>query len=183
SLEQRGITFQDKVQVLPHNSLNGKHFAVVTLSVANLRSQPKHSAELATQATLGTPLAVMKKQDDWFLVQTPDKYLSWVDAGGIALMDKGEMDEWDATEKAVFTSINGFVYENPEEINRISDLTAGNILQLVKKESDYYEVKLPDGRMGFVPTVSLTAFGDWIKTRDASPTAPGSPAREMMGGP
>ncbi|WP_051017704.1 SH3 domain-containing protein [Pontibacter sp. BAB1700] len=93
-LQAANVSFVDSIQVLPEAELEGKHQAIVTISVANLRSQPKHSAELATQATMGTPLKVWKKQNGWYLVQTPDQYLAWVDYGGVALMDQTAFNKW-----------------------------------------------------------------------------------------
>ena len=78
--------------MLPSKELDGKHNALVTISVANLRSNPKHSAELATQATLGTPVKVWKKEGGWFYIQTPDKYLAWVNSGEIFLMSDKELE-------------------------------------------------------------------------------------------
>ena len=77
-LTSKGITFIDSIQILPSAELEGKTFGLVTISVANLRSNPKHSAELATQALLGTPVIILKKKGSWSLVQTPDQYVSWV---------------------------------------------------------------------------------------------------------
>jgi len=183
SLEKRKITVEDKVRVLPDETLDGQHFAVVTLSVANLRSAPRHSAELATQATMGTPLSVLKKQEDWYLVQTPDRYISWVDAGGIALMDKEEMASWQSVDKLMFTPLYGVMFDSPKEDNPVSDLTAGNVLELVTEGSKYHQVRLPDGRTGFVPIASLTAFGDWIKSAEPSPDGLVRTAKNMMGVP
>ncbi|MGB2959365.1 MAG: SH3 domain-containing protein, partial [Bacteroidota bacterium] len=67
----------DSVAVLPDSSLGEKTFAVVSLSVANLRQKRSHAAEMGTQATLGTPLKVLKKRRGWYYVQTPDEYLCW----------------------------------------------------------------------------------------------------------
>ena len=36
------------------------------------KRQPEHSAEMATQAILGTPLNVFKIVNGWCLIQTPD---------------------------------------------------------------------------------------------------------------
>ena len=183
SLNAAGIAHKNGVSVLPHESLAGKHYGVVTLSVANLRSQPKHSAELSTQATLGTPVTVLKENDGWYLIQTPDKYLSWVDAAGIALMDSQDMDDWYASKKAVFTPLTGHVYEAKNEEIPVSDLTAGNILELVQEGPDYHQVKLPDGRMGFVKTQFLTPYAEWIATRNTSAAALIATAKSMMGSP
>jgi cell wall-associated NlpC family hydrolase len=183
SLKEQKIDFQNKVTVLPHESLGDRNFAVVTLSVANLRSQPKHSAELATQATLGTPLAVLKKKDDWYLVQTPDRYISWVDAGGIALMNKEEKDAWSTSEKIVFTDQVGYLYEQPADQIPVSDLAAGNILELVLEGDEYHKVKLPDGREGFISATSSTLFEQWIASRNTSAKNLISTAKDMMGIP
>lgn len=183
SLQARGVDIHDSVMVLPDNSLKGKHHAVVTLSVANLRSQPKHSAELSTQAILGTPVKVLKKIDDWYLIQTPDNYLSWVDAAGIALMDEKQLDEWYNSRKAVFTSLTGYVYEDPSEENLVSDLAAGNILELVQEGAEYHQVELPDGRKGYVKASTVTPYDQWIDTRSTAPSSLVATAKSMMGSP
>ena len=59
-LKEKGINFVDSIQLLPSSELEERTEALVNISVANLRSKPKHSAELATQATLGTPLKVFR---------------------------------------------------------------------------------------------------------------------------
>ena len=183
SLTAAGVDYNDEVAVLPEPSLAGRHYGVVTLSVANLRSQPKHSAELSTQATLGTPVAVLKENEGWYLIQTPDKYLAWVDAAGIALMDEQAINNWYSNKKVVFMPLTGHVYERQNEETSVSDLTAGNILELVAEGSDYHEVKLPDGRSGFVEANSVSLFEEWISTRSTSPDNLISSAKSMMGSP
>jgi cell wall-associated NlpC family hydrolase len=183
SLNASSIAYKNEVAVLPHESLAGKHYGVVTLSVANLRSQPKHSAELSTQATLGTPVRVLKENDGWYLIQTPDEYLSWVDAAGIALMDEQNMDNWYASKKVVFTSLTGHVYEDKYEEGLVSDLTAGNILELVQEGPDYHQVKLPDGRSGLVEANSVSPYQEWIATRSTSAANLVATAKSMMGSP
>lgn len=183
SLTEQRIDFRDQVIILPDESLEGKHFALATLSVANIRSQPRHSAELATQATMGTPLSVLKQSDGWYLVQTPDRYISWVDASGITLMDEEGMNQWYSSKKYVFTPQYGFIFEGPDEKQRVSDLTAGNILEVMEEGKEYHQVKLPDGRTGFVPSRALTSYEEWIDSRSTSPDNLVSTARDMMGVP
>src|SRR5690606_11450762 len=139
--------------------------------------------ELSTQATLGTPVAVLKESDGWYLIQTPDKYLSWVDAAGIVLMDEQAMNHWYSSQKVVFTPLTGYVYENQNEESLVSDLTAGNILQLVQEGSDYHQVKLPDGRSGFIKTDAASPYDQWISTRSTSAENLVSTAKSMMGSP
>jgi len=87
--------------------------------VANLnihRSKPKHSSELATQATLGTPVKILKKEGEWYYIQTPDKYLSWVDEGGITVMTDKRFMAWKTSDKVVYTNTYGFSYEEQMHI-------------------------------------------------------------------
>lgn len=182
-LDELGLAFQDQIKTLPEKSLEGKEFAVVTISVANIRSAPKHSAELATQALLGTPLKVLKKEGSWYLVQTPDQYISWVDSGGIQLMDKQDFSEWNQLSKAVFTDHGGFVFTSEDEKEIVSDLVAGNIIALEWSGNDHQEVLFPDGRSGFVKNEQLIPMEVWSETRQLSPENLIQTAKAMMGVP
>jgi gamma-D-glutamyl-L-lysine dipeptidyl-peptidase len=165
-LKSAAVTFTDKIQVLPEAELNGKHHGVITISVANLRSNPRHSAELATQATLGTPVKVWKKQNSWYLVQTPDEYLAWVDGGGITLMDSTDLNKWQQAQKLLYTSPYGFAYAVPDGNGAtVSDLVYGDVVILKNKGKEFYEVGFPDGRSGYIPATEAIAYKEWIATR------------------
>lgn len=152
----------DSIQVLPSSKLGKKVYAIVNLSVCNIRSKPDHPAELSTQALMGTPVKVYKEQNGWYLIQTPDEYLGWVDDDGISLKNAVEMNEWINSEKIIFKNFFGFVYadENFEKI--ISDAVAGNIFQKLNETKNYFEVKLPDGRLGFIKKEEAENFTDWF---------------------
>jgi len=179
--DESGLTYTDQVTLLPQ--MEGRNFGVVTISVANLRSEAKHSAELATQATLGTPLNVLKKEGTWYLIQTPDQYISWVDAAGIELMDHDQFQAWDRADKVVFTSLIGYVYADESEQEMVSDLTAGNVIEVLGTRGTHYEVKLPDGRKGLVNQELAEPLPDWIASRDPSHQNLISTAKNMMGVP
>ena len=68
----------DSIRVLPVAELGEATYALSRHSVANLRSERGHSQELATQVLLGTPLKVLKQEEEWFFVQCPDGYLAWL---------------------------------------------------------------------------------------------------------
>lgn len=182
-LNQREIKFINAVKQLPDSELEGNTKALVTISVANIRSNPKHSAELATQALMGTPLNVLKESDGWYLVQTPDGYLSWVDRAGIHLMSTEELEDWHAQPKVVFTELNGHVWTSPNQEEMVSDVVAGDILILKGEIDSYLEVALPDGRHGFISSESSMLFQDWIASRSTSSEKLISTAKQMMGVP
>ncbi|MGI9530599.1 MAG: glycoside hydrolase, partial [Lutimonas sp.] len=58
-LESKGWNVENQSHLLPDSTVGTFNYAVVNNSVANIRSQPKHSAELATQAILGMELKVL----------------------------------------------------------------------------------------------------------------------------
>ncbi|WP_425638866.1 NlpC/P60 family protein [Algoriphagus yeomjeoni] len=182
-LNSQQINFIDAVTRLPEAALGEKTKALVTISVANIRSNPKHSAELATQALMGTPLNVLKEDDGWFLVQTPDGYLSWVDRAGIHLMSEAELEQWFKEPKIVYTSLYGHVWDSPRQENMISDVVAGDILTFEGENHSYAEVSLPDGRLGYIPFAETMIWEDWIASRNTSPEALITTAKQMMGTP
>lgn len=182
-LNQQEIKFVNAVNQLPDEGLGDNTKALVTISVANIRSSPKHSAELATQALMGTPLNVLKESDGWFLVQTPDGYLSWVDRAGIQLMSPEELDEWHVHPKVVYTKLTGHVWTSPMQEEMVSDVVAGDILTLEGENHNYLEVSLPDGRIGYIPSSESMLIEDWLATRSTNPDQLISTAKQMLGVP
>ncbi len=182
-LKNQEIQFTNAVNLLPDAALANQTKALVTISVANIRSQPKHSAELATQALMGTPLNVLKEEDGWYLVQTPDQYLSWVDRAGIHLMTEDELETWYRTPKLVFTDLVGYVWKSPDSGEIISDLVAGDILTIQQETKDHYLVTLPDQREGYVEKSKTQEWDQWIASRNTQPESLISTAKQMMGTP
>lgn len=159
----------DSVQLLPSEALDGKTQAVINISVANLRSNPKHSAELATQGTLGTPVKVLKEAGGWYYIQTPDKYLSWVDDGGITLMEPQRFEDWKTGDKIIYTKTYGHAYVDSGENEVVSDLVAGNVLEFVKLEANHFVVAYPDGRIAMVRFDEAESYSGWIQKMDPTP--------------
>ncbi|PZX54858.1 C40 family peptidase [Algoriphagus chordae] len=182
-LKAQQISFTDAVLRLPDAGLGEKTKALVTISVANIRSQPKHSAELATQALMGTPLNVLKENDGWFLVQTPDGYLSWVDRAGVHLMSEAELEHWFREPKVVFTALTGHVWKSSDKTEMVSDLVAGDILTIQDETKDQLKVNLPDGRQGWISSSEAQDWESWIASRNTTPEALISTAKQMMGTP
>ena len=61
SLNHRKLKFTNNVRVLPDSAVGALKYAIARNSVINIRSKPKHSAELGTQGLLGMPLKVLDK--------------------------------------------------------------------------------------------------------------------------
>lgn len=158
------IDFQDSIKTLPYEKRKGKVYGIINNSVANLRGNPRHSAELVTQSILGTPVRVFKKKDGFYLIQTPDKYISWVDSDGIKIINKAQYSAWYNSDKIIYTNEYGFSYSQANvNSERISDLVVGNVLEKLSEEGKFTKVKYPDGREAFVLKSENQNFNDWLK--------------------
>ncbi len=183
-LSEENIDFVDSIQLLPALDLKGKTQGLITISVANLRSNPRHSAELATQATLGTPVKIYKKEGDWYLVQTPDGYLAWVDQGGITLFTSDELDSWMANDKIIYTQTYGHSYSEPDtNAERISDVVAGNIFELLNEQNNFYAVRYPDGRIGYLSSSESISYSDWLVSMKTTGESLVETSKQLMGLP
>ena len=174
----------DEVVLLPDSSIGNYPYAVVNNSVANIRSAPKHSAELATQALLGTGLKVLKIQGDFYLIQTPDKYISWVDHGGVQLMSPEEFETWSNASKLIYLKNQGYVYSSKDnEIERIGDIVLGSLLVVLGEDEEFFEVAYPDGRKGFVKRGEAERYLSWLEELNPNPERIELYARSLLGSP
>ena len=183
-LKEAEVKFVDSIDILPSKDLGGRNKALVRTSVANIRSNKGHSSELATQATLGTPLNVLKHEGDWYLVQTPDNYIAWVDHGGITPITPQEFSDWKAAEKVIFLKPFGLAYANAsEEAEIVSDVVAGDIFVFKGAKNGFFEVQYPDGRTGFLKQQESEKYEEWLESRDLSEEELVASSKQLMGLP
>ncbi|WP_245586364.1 C40 family peptidase [Olivibacter sitiensis] len=162
SLSVSGI--QAETNLLPDATLGDSLYGVVKLSVVNIRSKPANSAEMATQALLGAPLQLLKKQGGYYLVRTVDGYISWLDNAALQPMAIGAFDVWKNAPKVIVKTDYGHVYtETNEKATRVSDVVLGNVLRSMGKEKGYRKVLFPDGRGGYIKEEAVMDYNDWLK--------------------
>ncbi len=163
-LSGEGIALIDSVAILPDTIRLEKTWGLITLSVANLRSKPAHSAELISQAILGTPVRILKETDEWILIQTPDRYIAWTNKSSVQQMSNPAMADWRKAKRMIYTDICGFIYQDSKQTMVLSDLVAGAIVVKLFENKGYSEVGLPDGRRGFIPNLNWLNFDQWRDT-------------------
>ena len=160
----------DKIEILPEAELGDEIYGIVNLSVANFRIKPDHHEEMGTQALLGTPLKVYKKEKGWYLVQTPDEYISWIDSDEFFRVDYESLEEWNSAEKVIYTKDFGFSYIIPDENSeRVSDLAIGDILKYSNKENGFSKVIYPDRKTAYIKSEDCKPFDEWLS--EVNPTA------------
>ena len=146
-LKSEDILFEDNIILLPNHDFK---YGIINNSVANLRKNPSHSSELVSQTILGTGVSILKKKGEWYLIQTPDKYISWIDHGGIVPMSKEKYDNYFASDVGVFTRPYGFSYETKKKNKVVSDLVLGSALKIVEIRSKHTKYEYPDGRIAWI---------------------------------
>jgi len=161
TLAKPGIELIDSILILPDTAKNNKYFGVVSLSVANLRKEPMHRAELVSQAILGTPVVVLKEEDSWVLVKTPDKYISWTERSSLVLMNKNEFASWKDKNKVIYTENSGWVYESTDKTKVVGDLVSGAILVRKSESGNYVNIIFPDGREGVIEKSAASDYFAW----------------------
>jgi gamma-D-glutamyl-L-lysine dipeptidyl-peptidase len=161
TLNNQGIKFIDSVLFLPDTVNNKKYMGLVTLSVVNLRKHPDHASEMVSQARLGTPVLILKNDDSWLLIQTPDSYIAWTEKSSIVAMTSPEMAEWRKSRRVIYLDNSGWIYSAPDRSGIVGDLVAGNIVEQTGESGSYIQVLLPDRRTGFVEKKALTEFNSF----------------------
>lgn len=182
-LKAVNITYKDSIILLPDATVE-KPWALVSISVACLRGEPRSGAELVSQAIMGTPVKVLECDGGMSRVQTPDGYISYVTDSSLQFLSDNEFSAWKKARRMVVTANLSMAYENPEENidAAVSDLLLGNIVEYKGENGGFIFVSLPDGRTGYVKKTDVKDFSEWAKQNFDMQTIERS-ARRMMGTP
>lgn len=142
-------------------------WGIVTLCCAHMRSMPRHSSEMVSQAIMGTPVQILSDTSEWSRIVTPDGYSGWMHHSAIAVKTDHEMHAWRESSRYIYTAMQGYIYNScdSDEARPVSDLVLGCILQGYGKNiNGYLEVATPDGRNGYVRENEVTDFDTWAHT-------------------
>lgn len=144
-------------------------FGIVTLPVASLREQPAHTAELGTQASVGTPLETLEEKEEWCRVALPDGYRAWIHRSAFINADAQFIATWTASPRIVVSALEpativaDTLLSGPRNI--VSDATLNCIFQgSPAPGAKYVGVTFPDGRHGFLPASAVCDYDQWLAT-------------------
>lgn len=152
---------QVEIILLPAPDLGDKLNGLIRVSVANLRRHPRHSAEMVDQLTLGTPIRLLNKEDNWYLIQTPYRYIAWLDSAAFVGLNQQEMNAWKNSPRLRFERNYGVIYTEPNaESLPLSDMVLGGVVKKLAPAGTWTRVALPDGREGFLPAADLRDYAE-----------------------
>lgn len=145
------------VELLP--AAGGALRAIAHRSLAHLRAEPRHSAELVSQMILGEEALVLRARGDWLQVQTGDRYVAWVHHRSIVRGEAGDLESVRArlferrppagrfvvTARCARTLAEPAPYSTP-----VADLVQGAIVEAGETRGRFLEVRFPDGLAGWI---------------------------------
>lgn len=152
--------------VIPH-----PRWALTRLTSAHGRYSPEHAGEMATQAVMGMPVRLIEKDGedgDWWKVQTPDGYESYIIASSLVPKTDAEMAAWRNAPRLIVTApyqtraydSKDAAEDNPRAV--VTDLVNGCIVEgRLNPRAERQEVTLPDGRRAWVDTKDVVTLDQW----------------------
>jgi SH3-like domain-containing protein len=156
----------DSIRVLPDAALAATPFGIVKVSVGNVRSNPAHSAELATQVMMGMTVKVLKRQGDWYYVQGTDQYLGWLEGAAMHLTTQDGVTAWESGPRVIMTAYFGVVRARPDTASLpVSDAVPGILLKGGAVRGAWRAVETPDGRKGYIQRALVEDYARWRATR------------------
>ncbi|WP_241236202.1 SH3 domain-containing protein [Brevibacillus marinus] len=138
----------------------GQPTVIVEVSNLILRSQPTTASERITLLDKGTSLRVLAAEGDWYQVQTPGGQIGWV-AGWLV---NEVLSPAAASAQPTVTILNPQtnIRSGPStESAVLARAEAGEVFPLVQTEGDWFQIRLPDGTLGYVAS--------WIVKVDPMP--------------
>ena len=174
----------DSVVTLPEAKLGDKIYGIVDVSVGNIYHAPKYQSEMVCQLLLGHTVKVLKEHHGWLFVQSDDDYLGWAQPGIITRIDSASLAAYNSERKLIVTSLFSTLRSKPGNgAATMSDAVMADLLLPVGRSGSAYEVRFPDGRLGFIPAGDVEYFDKYIA--EHKPTADGieKVALKMVGFP
>ncbi len=176
----KGYQMQNRLTVVENSLPDGRRWALVKLSIATLRTEGKHAAEVATQAIMGMPVKVLEKDDEWYRVQTPDNYISYVPESSLCFKTEAQMAQWRKARRCVVSVYDSRLVTEPGGDETVTDLVLSNILEFRGQQGDWARLATPDGREGYILKSQVEDVSQWAQQNfDAALIE--KTARRMMG--
>ncbi|HNZ46043.1 MAG TPA: C40 family peptidase [Bacteroidales bacterium] len=180
----QGIELTDSIVLLPDPALEGRIYGVTSLSVANLRYEPRYSSESATQTLMGMPLRILDKKGSWTRVRTPEGYIAWVSSSSLQEMDEQTYGQWMKAPKVIVNKHYTLFREKPlPGAPVVSDGVWGNIVELEGQTPLFYKVRLPDGKQAYLPRYDAEPFEAWARSGNPLPEDIIATAMQFVGFP
>ena len=133
---------------------------VTVSSVADIRKEPGHAAELVTQLIDGDAVVPLKQEGDWYLVRLEDGYIGWVRSWHVeATTDRAlEIFAGNARHR-IGDNVVQIQTEPSDEALPVCDAVVGTpVVAEASPRRGWRQVRLTNGREGYVRSRSVEAI-------------------------
>lgn len=185
-LTNAGLKIDDRIEVLPNERLGDRTWALVRISVSNLREEPRQGAELGAQVMMGHAVRIWKAQGGFYRVQSSDGYLGWTEDDVLFPCTEAQVKAWNSSPRLIVTAYEDRVWQKPEPDSNtfpVSDVVAGVLVKKTGEEKGWFKVELPDGRVGYLAKTSALDYDTWKTSRQATPENIERTAKSLLGRP
>ena len=180
----KGYKVELDLKLLPKQNLGKQIYGLVISTMANLRAEPKFSAELVSQLLLGTKLKLLKRKNGWFYVQGEDGYLGWLNRSFFKQGEAQMLQDWFSLPLFVYKRRTGTLRQKPDPTSLpVSDLTGGCIVAGLAETKGWLKSELPDGRVGYAAKRYFVDFEEWRTDRASNGKAIAETALKFNGIP
>jgi SH3-like domain-containing protein len=174
----------DSIRMLPDAALQSDTCGFIVADVADVRRAPSDHAELVSQALMGEPITILKKEKTYFFVRLTDRYLGWIKNSSIKRCNGSVMQTWKDAQKVIVIKFQCAVRSKPQkDASAVCDVILGCVLKYDARMNGWTSVILSDGRKGFLPDSIVQDYDVWQKTRTLTPENLEKTARALLGIP
>lgn len=171
-----------------------KRMAVVEFSESHLREEADYTAELGTQALMGTIVEIIAEEGYWRKVVTPEPYTAWCTDMGLVEMSDEAIKEYEEADKYICVVPFSAIREKPADTaQKISDMGMGCLTRIVYRQTkkgqkkvvkgQWAQVLLPSGKTGWAPSKDIKEYKSWMQSRNGSAPQIIKTARMFLGTP
>ena len=147
----------------PKTAVDKTQWAVVNVSDAFMRAEPRYTSECVSQTRMGTLVQVLERKGYWVRIQTPEPYEGWVNE--LALAPTREL----SPEEQKATKLYGATLKPMTRKEAVKYLKAPKYICT----EDVPEVNLLMGNMikaeGVAPKAWMADFEEWAKAEAVEP--------------
>ncbi len=145
------------IRVLPDSTAREIPWGIIRLSAAQVRAAPSNLSEMVSQNIMGAEVRILKSgANSFYYCQMEDNYLGWIKESAMVMGGQAFIDEWRNAERAVVLTLFCQAFEEPsEESDPVTDLVQGNTIILEKSLGKWTQIRLPDGRQGYVRSANI----------------------------
>ena len=130
--------------------------ATVNVDKLNVRSGPTLQHSRISLLQRGNVLPVLTEHPGWLQVRLTTGLSGWVAAQYVSVSEKSNLGMTSGTKAIVNTGVLNVRSGAGTTFSRLTTVSRGSLLQVLSRQGDWLQVKLPDGRNGWVAAQHMT---------------------------